>query len=406
MSLRGRLEVHEHDLAGRPPAGGAESLPGLPRGAEEMAPQARLVDASVGRRSYRRPEPAPTAADAPFRAAPRATFVSMYDELAQRKADLVAARPAIESPVSWDKVLRRSIPSGTMAPVPGDPCSPGQKLRGHEAAHVVQQSHGGAPVDGLVRGMRNEDAAIVREDDAWRSRAARGVAGVRVGAGESAGAASTQLLALSEGGGARSSQDLARREPRRRGGPVYRLLQYTGYHIKLHPVAPGLAGKPWDTLHVTFELFPEDPRCPKVYFDEYGARLVAHDSDRVNADYRLYYAGRAGRPTFAELIERAQSHVNGFLRDDAPPLVARDLALAAPCAAQPEISVVARPPAAPAILCALDAEPRSPLAAIGTPIARPHARVPALWRVCVSAFLVGIVVAATIMLGLWELGML
>jgi len=29
-----------------------------------------------------------------------------------------------------------------------------------------------------------------------------------------------------------------------------------------------------------------------------------------------------------------------------------------------------------------------------------------LWRVCVSAFLVGIVVAATIMLGLWELGML
>ena len=400
MSFRERPEVYGHELAGRPSPGGAEAMPGLQLGGEVMPAAAKLVDASGERLSYRRPEPAPTAADAPFRAAPRATFVSMYDELAQRKADLVAARPAIASPVSWDKVFRRSVPAATIPPAPCDPYIHGQKLRGHELAHVVQQSQGRALARGARGGMGNEEASLDSEG-AWRSRAVRGEGAEGVGGDESAGAALMQRLALSGGGGLRSRDDRVPRRRFRGAAPVYKLLQYTGYHIKLHPVADH-AAQPWDALHVTFELFPEDPRCPKVYFDEHGARLVARDADRVNADYRLHYAGRDGRPTFTQLIERAQSHINGFLRDDAPALIARELALAGP--ADPH-QASARPPAVPAIQHAVDDDPRPLRATIANQVAPPrHAG--SLWQVCVPAFLVGIVVAAAAMLGLWELGML
>lgn len=256
-----------------------------PAEAEAVVVEVKLVDPAVERLSYRRPKPAPTAADTPFRGVPRATLAA------------VVLGPAVE---------------------PAEPVRPAA------------------------------------------------------------------------------------------GRHVYKLLQYGGYHIKLR-MRDGAAGpRGWDRLHVTFELFPEDPRCPTVHFDELGIRIAAHDGDPVNAEYGKLHAGRHGRPTFGELIRRAEAHVAEFVRAEAQARL--DLDRTPETDPAPPPTVAAPPRVAPTIhrtVRAMFDDQQRQAAALAPRQARRAARDRApLWHVGVLAFLSGTILTAGVMMALCALGLL
>jgi hypothetical protein len=193
----------------------------------------------------------------------------------------------------------------------------GQQLLGHELAHVVQQSQGRVPVtaqakaeDGAV--ALNDDAALEREADEMGARAARGEGG-RGGALQDTAHAAGPVQQFREytktpggkGGG---------------NGQGFGMVKEAGYHVKYHPMGGPWGGKMWQEFHVTFELFDDDTRCPKVYYRDDGTRLAGHDGDQVNRRYRDFSEGKdrpdgsGTYPLFADLIDVARGHADAFLQ--------------------------------------------------------------------------------------------